>query len=212
MNITIQFKSYQHTFDYITYGIEVKSDSETWTFDRRYSNMRQFYYQLPPILLIFPPKKFFGNKNPNFLAQRQKDLESFFQNLLKIPNILDFPVVKSYLFPSDKIIISQTKKEEKKVERQVNVEHDSKIVSQKVADGFHLKLFDLGSQPMPLEDEDYRIKEKVYRDLLRGFKVEKDKEKEIFKVLELDIGELSSSKWMVKTFDKLLGCFPEAAH
>lgn len=212
MNISIQFKSYQQTSDYITYEIEVKNDSETWTFNRRYSNLRQFYFQLPPILLIFPPKKFFGNKNPKFLTQRQKDLESFFHNLLKIPNILDFPSVKSFLSPSDKIITSQTKKEEKKVERHVKIVHDSKIVSQKVADGFHSKLFDLGSQPMPLEEEDYTIKEKVYRDLLRGFKVEKERKNEFFKGLESDIGELSKSKWMLKAFDALIGCFPEVVH
>lgn len=209
MNFSIQFKSYQQTSDYITYEIEVKDESETWVFHRRYSNLRLFYTQLPPILLIFPPKKIFGNKNPKFLDHRQKELDQFFKNLLKIPNILDFPVVKSFLYPSDRIVTSQTKNEEKKIVKQEKPGSDGKIVSQKVIDLFHLKLFDLSSQPMPLEEDDYKIKEKSYKDSLKGFKVGKTQNKLVGS--EEDFSDVSQNDWIVKAFDSLVKIFPETA-
>lgn len=209
MNFSIQFKSYQQTSDYFTYEIEVKNESETWVFHRRYSNLRLFYSQLPPILLIFPPKKYFGNKNPKFLDQRQKDLDQFFKNLLKIPNILEFPAVKSFLFPNDRIVVSQSPCEEKKAVKEVKPGSDSKLVSQKIIDFFHLKLFDLSSQPMPLEEDDYKIKEKSYKDSLKDVKVGKLENKLVEN--EEDLSEVVKNDWIVKAFDSLVQVFPETA-
>lgn len=59
----------------------------------RYSQMYEFdqkirpYFQEFRYLLPFPPKKYIGNKNPEFITSRMEQLQTYLGNLVRIPGI-----------------------------------------------------------------------------------------------------------------------------
>ena len=76
------------------------------TFDLRdrYSSMRRFKEQISEALRLrsingvpsFPPKKTFGNKEPEFLTTRQRGLETFFKYFLAIPEVQKSQQLSNY--------------------------------------------------------------------------------------------------------------------
>ena len=170
MSLSLTFKGHHITAGVVSYNIELKnhSNNEVWCFSRRYSFLRQVSTQLPPSVQLpinFPPKKFFGNKNPQFLLSRQQGLEKYFKSLIQVQDILESPSIKNFLFPSDRIVlekpkISEAPENEKLWQRGSILEAKEK--SQRVADCIGNRLFDLSSQLLPLEEEEYRNKEKAY--------------------------------------------------
>ena len=77
-------------------------------------------------LPAFPPKKWPGNLNPDFISQRQKSLENYFNNLLKVVNLENVPVLKQFLYQS-------YKKKEKVVEKPI-VPDNPKVPNKPVKD------------------------------------------------------------------------------
>lgn len=68
----------------------------------RYKTMREYWKSMTSkhgkaVPSKFPPKKFFGNREPGFIKQRMKDLEEYFNTLLSDPNLAESPITQRYL-------------------------------------------------------------------------------------------------------------------
>ena len=101
---------------FIEYNINLEDVlmKKSWKFQIRYSKLRNFHKEcqsflnsikldegekgcLPP----FPPKKWFGNTEDDFLKTRQRDLESYFQTIMTSPlcqQIIDKGILRYFLY------------------------------------------------------------------------------------------------------------------
>ena len=109
----VKFLDYklQNGVTYYSISVTTYTNSESWIFESRYRQMLELHEQILSTFSIklpsFPPKKWPGNLNADFISQRQKSLENYFNNLLKVVNLEKVPILKNFLYQSYK------KKEEK---------------------------------------------------------------------------------------------------
>ena len=74
--------------DYAAYKIVIADGTQKWIVCRRYSSILKFHKDLlrfaPEALSVlrFPKKKWFGNRQPNYLEKRRGQLELYFRMLL----------------------------------------------------------------------------------------------------------------------------------
>ena len=74
--------------DFAAYKIVIADKKQKWVVFRRYSSILKFHNDLarfaPEALAIlrFPKKKWFGNRQPNYLEKRRAQLELYFRMLL----------------------------------------------------------------------------------------------------------------------------------
>jgi hypothetical protein len=119
MSLTIKVTDYDDLRGHIEYAIEVRDPSgENWCFKRRYSALRFFHELLKKSeknVPKFPPKKLFGNLNPDFLDTRRRQIEQYFNALTHIPEIFHSSAFKDFIKPFDKAPIIRTKRIQKKI-------------------------------------------------------------------------------------------------
>ncbi len=100
----IKFLDYKVQGGVTYYSISVTNltTSESWIFESRYRNMLDVHNQIALNYQIklptFPPKKWPGNLDPNFVSQRQKALENYLNTVLKTINIDDIDILKKWLY------------------------------------------------------------------------------------------------------------------
>ena len=115
--ITLIFEGYSKKNEgFIEYNINFEDVlmKKTWKFQIRYSKLRNFHKEcqnflseikldenfigsLPP----FPPKKWFGNTEEEFLKSRLKDLETYFQTIMTSPlciQIIEKGILRYFLY------------------------------------------------------------------------------------------------------------------
>jgi len=106
--LLVKFTGSEQKDNYIEYKIMVKEGAnEIWQLQARYRRLRQIYKDLKdqfgkPNLPDFPPKKYINNKSPSFVAQRQKGLENFFNNVLKQFSLEELTSLKDFLYEGKK--------------------------------------------------------------------------------------------------------------
>lgn len=71
------------------FEVKVSVNGEAWTIFRRYKRFREFHQEMkkkyPEVaVLVFPPKKLFGNKSDKFLEERRKQLENYMKNVFEV--------------------------------------------------------------------------------------------------------------------------------
>jgi len=99
----LKFIGFENMGNHIVYNIGVKDASnQTYQLQARYKTLRDIYTQLketvdPSEMPDFPPKRLFGNMNVEFVSQRQKALENFFNNLLQKHSIDNLKPLKDFL-------------------------------------------------------------------------------------------------------------------
>lgn len=120
--ITVKFLSFDTNDDGVYYHVLVTiPNSEPYKVDPvRYSQLRYFHSEISSKykgdLPSFPPKKWFGNKSNNFLSQRQKSLEHYFNTLMKTVKIDDFPFLVKFLKLGNKGNTKSLKIQKEKIE------------------------------------------------------------------------------------------------
>ena len=137
----------------------------------------------------FPPKKFFGNLEPNFISQRKKHLENYFNTLLRTVNLDKVTILKDFLFhgkkneenPPDKSKENAPKnpmkkpKEENKEENQKEKEQPQNSVLkatggniEKMVDFYQNKMLDITSNTSYPEEEEVLKRRKYYEKMVLG--------------------------------------------
>lgn len=108
---SLQFVSYEKVGDHIEYKIIIKnSDNKKFELQARYRVLRNLFDQLkestnPTNMPDFPPKKLFGNMNIDFVEQRKKGLENFFNNLLQRFSMNELEPLKNFFNPRNASVI-----------------------------------------------------------------------------------------------------------
>ncbi|OMJ77660.1 hypothetical protein SteCoe_22700 [Stentor coeruleus] len=176
MNLSVKFKGFTEVGDHFDYIIEVSNlvNGEIWKFQRRYSLLREIHEQFKSAFGVtqkFPPKKMFGNKNPKFLEQRRSDLETFFISITKMKEAAGNELAEQFFSPRDREIINSAtatiKKPAQPAVKKSRIENEVKETSTKVSEALSSKLFDLSSQPMPLDEEEQKCKRKQFKKLCK---------------------------------------------
>ena len=174
--VSLKFIGFEKDADHVEYKILAKdSQDETWQLTARYSTLRQIYRDLRDVTGIenlpdFPPKKYFGAMSDNFITQRQKALENFFNILLKKHRFDELGSLKEF--------VESNKQDPKKTDKPNNqtggvntnaqnnanaigkkAEKDRLINLEKVIGNFKNEFFDL-NDTLDLPDEEQIRKRK----------------------------------------------------
>jgi hypothetical protein len=81
----------------IEIGIQKSQIVHVHKVQRRYSVLKQFDSQIRPLfkdsrfLQPFPEKKFFGNRDATFLAERSSQLQKYLTNLVRVSGVVNTP-------------------------------------------------------------------------------------------------------------------------
>ena len=121
--LKIIVKGHSKIEGHITYNLVVEfPDGSTYDLTRRYSELKSFHDLLrretnSNSFPKFPPKKFFGYSNEEFINKRQQELNAFFDGICK-----DFSDLKSF-----KSFIETCKKDMKKQKKTIEPKEEKKV-------------------------------------------------------------------------------------
>ena len=107
------------------YIISIEKNGTSFTFHERYSNLKSLNDLLKKAsnsnaLPKFPPKKFFGGEDENFIKKRQQELNVYFEAISKNPELSNLPPLIKFI---------EEKKESCGQSNNKNVTKSSKIES-----------------------------------------------------------------------------------
>ena len=51
---------------------------------------------------VFPPKKWFGNKKEAFISERKKNLNNYFERLVRVTGLADSDTFKAFVNSKDR--------------------------------------------------------------------------------------------------------------
>jgi hypothetical protein len=101
MYLFIDKYEYDPTIKAVVYHIEIGIQKaqivHAHKVQRRYSALQQFDSQIRPLykdsrfLQPFPPKKFFGNREADFLVERCDKLQKYLTNLVRVAGVVNTP-------------------------------------------------------------------------------------------------------------------------
>lgn len=99
----VKFSHYEIKQEHVEYIMKVQDieSKEEFTIRDRYKAMREYWKAMTSkhgkaVSSKFPAKKFFGNKDPEFIKRRMQDLEDYFNVLLGDPNLAESPITQRY--------------------------------------------------------------------------------------------------------------------
>jgi len=100
----VKFLKYEISNGHTEYTIEVVPNDKSKPFQirDRYCEIRKYWknmveeYGNTIVPSTFPPKKWFGNKDPEFITHRKEKLEHFFNSLLEDPKLATSPITQTY--------------------------------------------------------------------------------------------------------------------
>ena len=84
------------------YVISIEKNGTSFTFQERYSNLKALNDSLKKAtnsnaLPKFPPKKFFGGEDENFIKKRQQELNNYFETISKNPELSNLPPLIKFI-------------------------------------------------------------------------------------------------------------------
>ena len=86
----------------IEIGFQFGDEIEIIKCEKRYSELYQLQQELKPIFKneinppVFPPKKYFYNKDKSFLNERKEGLQNYFRSVIQVSSILRSVVFKEF--------------------------------------------------------------------------------------------------------------------
>jgi len=179
----LKFIGYENTGNHIIYNIGVKdSSNQTYQLQARYKTLREIYSQLKETIDAsempdFPPKRLFGNMNVEFVSQRQKALENFFNNLLQKHSIDKLSPLKDFLKNPNPVSrpttstspMTRARPESLSKNGANNRPSAASKLPFKIIEQYKGMFFDLGDKfaPPEMDDPEVRRKRNEYRDKIK---------------------------------------------
>lgn len=177
--VSLKFIGYEKDGDHVEYKVIVKDlNNETWQLLARYSSLRQIYRDLrdkfeAKNLPDFPPKKYWGGMSDNFISQRQKALENFFNTVLKTYRYDELDALKAFIDSKrqPKPVPSPTNVTQNQVAGQHQVQpvlpdkqaEKNKLINlEKVIGNFKNEFFDLNDTFNPPDEDEMRKRKSKY--------------------------------------------------
>lgn len=164
---------------YYSISVTTLATSESWIFQSRYRNMLDLHNQISTAVNIklpaFPPKKWPGNLNLEFISQRQKSLENYFNTLLRVVNLDNLPILKNFLYTSykkkeEKIVNKPEIPTKKPEESKKKEEEKQQIVHNVIKPNFdkiveNTKFVDLNTNMASPDEDEVKEKKEKYKTL-----------------------------------------------
>lgn len=187
MSYVISIPHYELKDGYVAYTIRVRGATSegVWSFQRRYSRLREVYEQLRKsvrtVLPNFPPKKFFGNTQDAFLQVRRAALEQTYRSIAVLPEVRENTLFQAFLRPKDMKVEeapqappspAQVVDSPQPTRPTVQLTKESETCLNRIVDQVTNQFINLADLPMPLETEDIRRKQKEYGRLLANLRVD----------------------------------------
>ena len=194
-NLTIQFVSWVIQRDHVEYQINLFNDKISAEFTQRYSSLRNFHDAIriesrDPNFPKFPPKKYFGNTDKQFLNQRMVGLQHYFSCVLLSKDFSNLKNVKNWVTEILKKYgkIKVAKESSAPMEQSNNNKPDEIIEKNNIEDNQYVKknnsqsliikrkdiaekycknFIELSGDNVPTIDEEYEKREKAYISLLK---------------------------------------------
>jgi len=112
----VKFMKHESGDEHVQYIVKVISGkgNETFQIKDRYSSMRDYWKSMieeygKAVPSTFPPKKWFGNKDPTFVQHRMEELEHFFNTMLEDPKLATSAITQTY-FTNKKMKVQESVK------------------------------------------------------------------------------------------------------
>ncbi|OMJ96062.1 hypothetical protein SteCoe_444 [Stentor coeruleus] len=180
MLLDIRIKDYEDKSGNVEYVIEVndKITGDCWKFYRRYSVLREVhdvFKSLDGKVPEFPPRKFFGSRNPEFLAQRKADLESYLNEVAKIAMLMENSLIKDFFIPKDAVLIKLAQVGGWGRYKKIMYRPEIHVFAEKVNEIVSEKYFDLRVLNGPMEDDKVNKKMNDYSKMVEGMVIDDNK-------------------------------------
>ena len=223
--LMIQFVSWTIHGDHVEYQIKLFNDHTSAEFTQRYSALRDFHEALKndakdPNFPKFPPKKFFGNTDKQFLNQRMVGLQHYFSCILTSKEFSNLKPVKNWITDIlkkygkskdkketsvgkiiDKVSVpfASPKRQDPKViqedhqsgSQQKNFNQELVGKRKEIAEKYSKNFIELGDN-VPHFDEELEKREKSYKVLLKNTNIFEIKNSELFKIMAGDDSNFKS--------------------
>uniref|UniRef100_A0A7S1FA64 PX domain-containing protein n=1 Tax=Noctiluca scintillans TaxID=2966 RepID=A0A7S1FA64_NOCSC len=154
---TLQLAGNTSADGHTIYTIKVTSpDGDTWTIQKRYSEIRELHDQLRlrhgANLEAFPGKRLFGNQDPAFVKERQTGLQRYLDGVLRLEKDIRTPALFEFLGGP-----------------QPHGERNQAREHQKILTDMQNKLLNLALPPAPLDETEMGQRLKKYCQAMRLF-------------------------------------------
>ena len=171
MGYVVRLMHYETYKGYVEFNVWVQNGGEgVWHFRRRYSVMRDWHEKLKRdvrTLPEFPEKKWCGRFDLDFLAERERSLESYFSELTQLPHITQLSLFQSFIQPPDSVFLvnplgrlNHSFETAKSIFK--STESACKLIVEQTSGAF----VDMGDLPSPMDDSDTKRREKEVKRLL----------------------------------------------
>ena len=214
-NLNIQFISWALHGDHVEYQIHLFNDKLSAEFTQRYSSLRDFHEALKneakdPNFPKFPPKKFFGNTDKQFLNQRMVGLQHYFSCILSSKDFSNLKSVRNWVndvvkkhgkakvskssptqsntqVPSVSKTVQEIKTSDSEQSTTAKVLNQELISKRKeIAEKYSKNFIELSGDNVPPMDEEQEKKEKAYKSLMKTSAIYEIKNSDLFNLLNGD--------------------------
>lgn len=212
MELEIKIKDYEDKSGSVEYIIEVndKITGDIWKFYRRYSVLREnhdFFKNLDVKVPDFPPRKFFGSRDPEFLAQRKACLEKYLNEVAKIAMLVENSIIKEFFIPKDAALLKLAKAGGWGGYKKLGIFPEIQVFAEEVNEIVSGKYFDLRILPGPMENNEANMKMKVYIEKIGDMTIEDDRRINEGKSINLCYykSTVVRQNWIRRAFSGLVG-------
>jgi hypothetical protein len=214
-NLIIQFVSWALLGDHVEYQIHLFNDKLSAEFTHRYSSLRDFHEAVKneakdPNLPKFPPKKFFGNTDKQFLNQRMVGLQHYFSSILSSKDFSNLKSVRTWVndiikkygkakvskssptqsntqMPAIAKVVPELKNTDNEQPATVKVLNQELIAKRKeIAEKYSKNFIELSGDNVPPMDEEQEKKEKSYKAMMKNSVIYEIKNSDLFSLLNGD--------------------------
>ena len=106
MQLNVKITGHRETPDFTAYTLRVQGEEgEVWEVEKRYSSFDRLHDELSEKFVVplpaLPGKKWFGNHEPEFVEQRARELQTYLQQLVRLPTVGRCELVMTFLASGD---------------------------------------------------------------------------------------------------------------
>lgn len=176
MGYVIRVMHYETHRGFVEFNIRVSAGREgVWFFCRRYSLIRQWHDSMMPKLgplPTFPAKRWCGRFDPEFLAQRERDLEEYLAELTNLRRVTSSDLFQSFIQPADSVyLVNPIGHFTSSVEAMKSIFKSTEGRCKKIVQDTANCFVDMGELPSPIEEADVRRRDKEIKKMLEKEKV-----------------------------------------
>ncbi|OMJ78597.1 hypothetical protein SteCoe_21577 [Stentor coeruleus] len=196
--LRIKFTGFKDHGTHTEYSIQIDdlNTGQSCLVSCRYSYLRSLYTSLKKFspTIIFPGKKLFGNKNLTFLEKRKKDLEAYFSQAFKNPQLVKvLQDLKFFQFHRAESGVCENKKLEVSYCKDCTSDKCWSIVNQ-IGERF----VNLSCHPGCMDEYEALDQQQVILEKCKDLKIQVEQKKWVETIPEDFEGKVDETRWISK--------------